>query len=414
MCGTRRNACRLAVLAVACLADPALAQQGGPIPGLPARPVVIVVPNAAGGPSDLVARIIAPKLGEVLRQNVVVDNRPSNNGVVAGEIAARAASDGSVLMVGNTGTNAINATLYRRLSYDPMRDFVPIVGVISSGLVAAAHPKLAAENVRDLVAAARRAPGQIAVAIAGATGEIATNAFKLQARIDLNNINYKGGAPAVVAVMAGESQFVLTNYGGVAPQVEAGKLKDVKQVQDFLTGIPQEGYTLGDPNAPVTVTEFGDLRCPVCKTFALETENQMIGTFVKTGKVKFQYRVWPILGTDSVSAARCAIAAQQQNKLFEYQDLWYHNQQDENLDYATPEFCDGIAKALGLDMARFQKDREDEALWAPAIQDVQVIAAQENFGGTPSFIVEGPNGRKVLTGSLPNIQGITETIKAVQ
>ena len=94
--------------------------------------------------------------------------------------------------------------------------------------------------------------------------------------------------------------------------------------------------------------------------------------------------------------------------------MLFRSQQDENLDYATPEFCDGIAKALGLDMARFQKDREDEALWAPAIQDVQVIAAQENFGGTPSFIVEGPNGRKVLTGSLPNIQGITETIKAVQ
>lgn len=205
-----------------------------------------------------------------------------------------------------------------------------------------------------------------------------------------------------------------SDSGASAADVEAGKLKDVKQVQDFLAGIPQDGYTLGDPNAPVTITEFGDLRCPVCKTFALETENQMIGTFVKTGKAKFQYRIWPILGTDSVSAARCAIAAQQQGKLFEYQDLWYHNQQDENTDYATPAFCDGIAKALGLDLAKFQQDREDEALWAPEIQDVQVIAAQENFGGTPSFIIEGPNGRKVLTGSLPNIQGITDTVKAVQ
>ena len=118
--------------------------------------------------------------------------------------------------------------------------------------------------------------------------------------------------------------------------------------------------------------------------------------------------------SDSVNAARCGIAAQQQNKLFEYQDLWYHNQQDENTDYATADFCDGIAKALGLDLAKFQKDREDEAIWAPEVQDVQVIAAQENFGGTPSFIVEGPNGRKVLTGSLPNIQGITDTIKSVQ
>ena len=202
--------------------------------------------------------------------------------------------------------------------------------------------------------------------------------------------------------------------GASAADVSAGKLKDVKQVQDFFAGVPQEGYTLGDPNAPVTITEFADLRCPVCKSFALDTANQMIGTFVKTGKAKYQFRIWPILGTDSVSAARCAIAAQQQNMLFQYQDLWYHNQQDENTDYATPAFCDGIAKSLGLDMAKFQADREDEAVWAPEVQDVQVIAAQENFGGTPSFIIEGPKGRKVLTGSLPQIQGITDAIKAVQ
>ena len=228
------------------------------------------------------------------------------------------------------------------------------------------------------------------------------------------------GAAVVIAVIAAGGLIWASQRSGTADQganaadVAAGKLKDVKQVQDFLAGVPQKGYTLGDANAPVTITEFGDLRCPVCKSFALDTENQMIGTFVKTGKAKFQYRIWPILGTDSVSAARCAIAAQQQNKLFEYQDLWYHNQQDEATDYATPAFCDGIAKALGLDMAKFQKDREDEAIWAPEVQDVQVIAAQENFGGTPSFIIEGPNGRKVLTGSLPTIKGITDAVKAVQ
>ncbi len=226
------------------------------------------------------------------------------------------------------------------------------------------------------------------------------------------------GAVAAVVVAGGlvwASQRSGTEQSGAnAADVAAGKLKDVKQVQDFFAGIPQDGYTLGDPNAPVTITEFGDLRCPVCKSFALDTENQMIGTFVKSGKAKFQFRIWPILGTDSVAAARCGIAAQQQNKLFEYQDLWYHNQQDENTDYATPAFCDGIAKSLGLDLAKFQKDREDEALWAPEVQDVQVIAAQENFGGTPSFIIEGPNGRQVLTGSLPQIKGITDAIKAVE
>ena len=202
--------------------------------------------------------------------------------------------------------------------------------------------------------------------------------------------------------------------GASAADVAAGKLKDVKQVKSFFDGVPQSGNTLGDPNAPVTVTEFGDLRCPVCKDFAANTANPMIGTFVKTGKVKFVYRIWPILGPDSVSAAQCGIAAQQQNQLFQYQDLWYINQQDETTEYATPAFCDGIAKALGLNLTQFEQDRVDEALWTPEVQDVQVIAAQESFGGTPSFIVEGPGGTKVLTGSLPDIKAMTDAIKSVQ
>jgi protein-disulfide isomerase len=185
-------------------------------------------------------------------------------------------------------------------------------------------------------------------------------------------------------------------------------------VTSFYEGVPQQGATLGDANAPVTITEFGDLRCPVCRQFALETEDQMIGTFVKPGKAKFVFRIWPILGTDSVSAAACGIAAQQQNALFQYQDLWYRNQQDENTEYATPAFCDGIAKALDLDLTQFEQDRQDDALWTPEVQDVQVVAAQENFGGTPSFIVEGPKGRKVLSGSLPTIKDITDAVKAVQ
>ena len=205
-----------------------------------------------------------------------------------------------------------------------------------------------------------------------------------------------------------------SSSGSNAADVAAGKLKDVKQVVSFFDGVPQQGDTLGDANAPVTITELGDLRCPICKQFALDTENQMIGTFVKPGKAKFQFRIWPILGTDSVSAAACGIAAQQQDKLFQYQELWYHNQQDETTEYATPAFCDGIAKALGLDMAKFQKDRQDDALWTPEVQDVQVLAAQEGFNGTPSFIVTGPKGKKVIAGSLPGIAEITAAVKAVQ
>jgi tripartite-type tricarboxylate transporter receptor subunit TctC len=215
---------------------------------LPKRPVLIVVPNAAAGPSDLLARVIAPKLGEAIHQNVIVDNRPSANGITAGEIVARATPDGSMIAVGNTGTHAINATLYKRLSYNPVNDFVPLINVISASLVLAANPRFAPESIKDIIAYAKKAPGTVNVAIAGATGEIATNAIKAMAQINMNNVPYKGGAPAVIAVISGETQFVLTPYAGVATQAEAGKLKILG-----VTGARRDPML---PNVP-TLSESG-------------------------------------------------------------------------------------------------------------------------------------------------------------
>src|SRR5204863_6948347 len=135
--------------------------------GLPSKPVRLIVPNAAAGPNDLVGRLIAPKLSETVGQPVIVDNRPSANGVVGSELVAHAAPDGTTLAVGNSGTQAVNATLYRKPSYDPVRDFAPITEVIFAPLVLAAHPSVAANNVRELIAEAKRAPGKLNFAVAG-------------------------------------------------------------------------------------------------------------------------------------------------------------------------------------------------------------------------------------------------------
>jgi protein-disulfide isomerase len=229
------------------------------------------------------------------------------------------------------------------------------------------------------------------------------------------------GIAAVVAVIAAgvliyvsqQSSTPSSSGGASAADVAAGKLKGVKEVNARFIGIPQNADTLGDPAAPVTITEFADLRCPACRQFALTAMPTVVSNLIKPGTAKYQYRIWPILGPDSINAAECGIAAQQQNKLFEYQDLWYINQQDETTDYSTPTYCDGVAKALGLNLTQFEKDRQNETLWSPAIQDVQVIAAQQGFGGTPSFIVTGPKGQKVLSGSIPTAADITKSVKAV-
>ena len=218
-------ACASALLLAAPLA---LAQTNNALAQLlPQRPILMIVPNAAGGPSDYIARVIVPKLSEATGQNIVVDNRASANGLTATEYAARATPNGSVLAVGNTGTHAINATLYKKPPYDPVRDFAPVAAVVSSNLVLVINARSPLANFRDFIALANKHPGTVNLGIAGATGEIATNALKLAAGIDINNVPYKGGVPAMIAVMSGEIHATITTSAGAITQVESGKLRAI-------------------------------------------------------------------------------------------------------------------------------------------------------------------------------------------
>ncbi len=220
----------------------------GQASALPNKPVRIIVPNAAAGPNDFVGRMLAPKLSETLGQNVIVDNRPSANGVIGSELVARATADGTVLAVGNSGTHAVNATLYKNPTYDPVRDFAAISEIIFSSLVLVANPKVQANNVTELIAEAKRAPGKLNIGVAGATGEIAGNLIKLQGHIELNNFPYKGGAPAVIAVISNESQLLLTLYSSLKGPIDSGKLKPIG-----VTGSRRDPLL---PNVP-TLAESG-------------------------------------------------------------------------------------------------------------------------------------------------------------
>jgi tripartite-type tricarboxylate transporter receptor subunit TctC len=247
---TLRRNCRPLPLVVAAVVFPfstaaAFAQNGG----LPSKPMRIVVPNAAAGPNDLVGRMIAPRLSEAIGgQPVVVENKPSANGVIGSEYVARAPADGTVLAVGNSGTHAVNATLYKHPSYDPIKDFVPITEVIYAPLVLVVNPQVKASNVKELIEQAKRDPNKINIAVAGATGEIAGNLIKLQGHVLMNNVPYKGGAPAMMAVMSNESQLTLTLYSSLKGPIDAGKLKPIG-----VTSAKRAPYL---PNVP-TVAEGG-------------------------------------------------------------------------------------------------------------------------------------------------------------
>ena len=214
----------------------------------PARPVQVIVPNPPGGGPDFIARLLAPKWSEAAKQNVVVDNRASNNGIVGAEAAARGASDGTSMIMGNSGTHAINASLYRKLPYDPVRDFLAVSEIAAPALVLVTHPSVPARNLKELIAIAKKSPGKLNIAVAGATGEIAGNAIMLQTGVDMKNIPYKGGAPATIAILSGESDMTLTNYVAVAKHIEAGKLR--------ILGITSAKRSPRIPDVP-TIAEGG-------------------------------------------------------------------------------------------------------------------------------------------------------------
>ena len=189
------------------------------------KQVRIIIASVPGAGPDFISRLMAPRLSEALKANVVVENRPGTNGVVAAQFTAKSPPDGSVLMMGNAGTHAINAALYRKLEYDPLQDFAAISEVAATPLALVVHPVVPAKSVKELIALARKSPGKINVGVAGAAGELMGNDFMLRAKIDMKNIPYKGGSQAALAVLAGEADLVFTSYVVVGQHVEAGRMR---------------------------------------------------------------------------------------------------------------------------------------------------------------------------------------------
>jgi tripartite-type tricarboxylate transporter receptor subunit TctC len=191
----------------------------------PGRAVRIVVPLAAGGPSDMLARAVGQKLGEAWGQPVVIDNRPGANGIVGCELVAKSAPDGYTLLIGTSGTHGINASLFAKLPYDTINDFAPIARLGVAPYVLVAHPSLPVQGIADLLRLARTRPGEIAIASGGSASQLASELFKSVARINLLLVPYKGNSLAVTAVLSGEVSLVFGNIAQALPQVKAGRLR---------------------------------------------------------------------------------------------------------------------------------------------------------------------------------------------
>jgi len=213
--------CLLLAATVAPIAvAPAVAQT------FPTRPVRLISPYPPGGGNDIVSRIVAEKLGPLLGQNVIVENRAGAGGNVGTEVAARAPADGHTLVMGSL-SHPINATLYRRLPFDPIKDFATVTVLAAGAYVLVSHPSLPVKNVRELVALAKARPGQINYGSAGngAGGHLGMEMFKNMAGIDLVHVPYKGTAPAMAETVAGQVSLDMDNMLALLPQVKAGRLR---------------------------------------------------------------------------------------------------------------------------------------------------------------------------------------------
>jgi protein-disulfide isomerase len=200
-----------------------------------------------------------------------------------------------------------------------------------------------------------------------------------------------GGLLAAAAIVV--IVIVVSSGGGSSSKNTAGGEAGVQAVTAELAGIPQSGTTLGQSTAPVTITEFADLQCPVCRDFNTSTFNQLVSNEIRSGKVKMVFRNLQTATGDPATfktQSVAALAAGKQNKLWHYVELFYRNQGAEGSGYVTESFLNSIAKSVpGLDFATWTKDRGNPALDAQVGAD-QAAASGLGFNSTPSFVVKGP------------------------
>jgi len=234
-----------AALALVALASPAQAQSP-----YPSKPIRIVVGFPPGGGMDLSARVYSAKLQEALNTPIVVENRPGGTGLLAGEHVAKSAPDGYTLLVGASGQMTINPVLIAKHPYDPVRDFAPITTLAQFPMVIAVNPSFPAKTLAELIALARSRPGELNYSHGGATHQVAAEMFNQAVGIQMRNIPYKGGAPAVNAAVAGDVPIVIVDSAAANAQIRAGRLRVLAVTSAQRTPLVPDTPTVAESGVP--------------------------------------------------------------------------------------------------------------------------------------------------------------------
>ncbi|HVQ62115.1 MAG TPA: tripartite tricarboxylate transporter substrate binding protein [Burkholderiales bacterium] len=247
-----------ALLLAALLASGALAQP------FPSKPVHIVVAFPPGGGTDIVARLLAPRLAEAWGQQVIVDNRAGASGVIGTEFAARSAPDGTTLFLGTLGNLAVNQHLYPKMTVDPLRDFAPVTQVVAVHFVMVANPSLPAKNVAELIALAKSQPGKINYSSSGPGGapHLAGELFKSMAGVDIVHVPYKGSAPSFTDLLGGRVSFTCDSLVQALPYIRDGRLKALAVLGAARTPLLPEVPTVAETLPGYELTNWFGLVAP--------------------------------------------------------------------------------------------------------------------------------------------------------
>lgn len=221
--GRRAALATLASLAVGAAALPAAALAQAPYPS---KLITIIVPFSAGGTTDILARIVAQGLTTELGQSVVVDNRPGAGGNIGGVLAAKAPADGYTLFMGTVGTHAINASLYKKMGFDPVKDFAPLTRVANVPNLLVANPNQPFKTVKELIAYAKANPGKVNFGSSGSGSSIHLSGelFNSMAKVEMVHVPYKGSAPAVTDLLGNQIGIMFDNMPSAIQHVRSGKL----------------------------------------------------------------------------------------------------------------------------------------------------------------------------------------------
>jgi tripartite-type tricarboxylate transporter receptor subunit TctC len=240
--------CRCAFAAIAVILPFAAIAQ--PVAAYPVKPIRLVVVNPPGSGVDIVARMIAKPLSEALRQQLIVDNRPGASGIVAADLVSKSLPDGYTLLMGSSSSQAVNASIYTNLPYDPIKDLAPISLLASTPYLLVAHPSLAAKTVKELIAMAKEKPGQLNYATGGlaVASTLAGELFKSIAGVNIVMVPYKGTPQATSDVVAGQVQLAFSTMPAGLPLVRAGKLRAL--------GVTSAKRLTATPDIP-TISESG-------------------------------------------------------------------------------------------------------------------------------------------------------------